>query len=465
MSSVSKLTPGSPKRFIAFSGIVAVTVSLAFAVPQLRSERDLRQERVATEQLAERGIPFASVETIEARRAQYLRILTDLHEVSQIYGAGTRSQGDLSFAQAMSTAEKVMEMVHNLSDAELTMMIEAVPDLTAFSNATNDLLSLTRTQQASQAGGSGYGFSSSGGTINSGGFPDAPYSTEVGDTRPTTTALLAAAATFEIADNTRELAGRACDEIIVAIGAGFNTALVCLISDGIWVVAKSVFWAIQFESDDVDSAEINGNYLRLGHLHTDIESLQSSLTAHDANIDAALMAHDANIDADLVAHDANIDADLVAHNANIDADLVTHDANIDADLVAHDANIDADLVLHDMTMQALVGGVQQTLDEEIEKRQVHLQAFEVSAPGYFLVSATESGLGVNVSFDLIQTYDKFAMSFANIPNPTITQVETGIYAIQMNIPPFSTQEVFRIRVTHDDAVDHYGELIFVSSLN
>jgi len=447
MSFFSNLIPREPKRLIATTGFVAVAVSLAFAVPQIVSSRNLQRERVATERMGERGIQLGAADALEVRRTQYLRVLINLHQASEIYGAGSLPNGDLPFMDAKSTAERTMDMVNNLSDAELTMMIEFVPDLTPLLNATQQLVQVALSDQMNSTGGPGYS-PQNGGTVNSSGFPDAPYSTEVGSTRPTTGALLAAAAVFEVADDVRELAGRACDEVIVAIGAGGNGALFCLISDGVWVVAKSVFWGIQFESDDVDSAEILGTYLRSAHLHTDIEGVQSSLNTHDANIDGDLAAHNANIDADLVAHNANIDADLVAHNANIDADLVAHDANIDQDLIDHDVNI-----------TALLGTAQATLDNEIEKRQVHLQVFQISDRKFMLVS-TESGLSVNVAINSVEVFIDSTNSFIPVPGSTITNVDTGTYVIEVILPVFGQAKILRIKATHDDIVDHYGEIIF-----
>ena len=370
MSSLSKWIPKNPKRLIAVSGCVAVAVSLTYAVPQLGSSRNLQRAQVVTERMAERGVPFAATEALEARRSEYLSILTGLHEISEIYGGNAHSESSLTPQGARSKAERSMGMVHNLSDAELSMMIEVTPDITPLVQATRNLLQIARSQQQSSqqsilGGNSQIGSGPNNGPLFSGGFPGAPYSPEYGSVRPTTAAILAASTTFEIADDVRELAGRACDETIVAIGVGGNTALICLISDAVWVVAKTVFWQIQFWSSDVDGAEIEGTYDRVGHLHTDIESLQSSITAHNSNIDG-----------DLIAHNANIDADIVAHNLNIQNRINSHDANIDADLVAHDANLD----MHDSDIKGLMGDVQDTLANKIELRKVHLQAMQVDRP-------------------------------------------------------------------------------------
>ena len=137
-------------------------------------------------------------------------------------------------------------------------------------------------------------------------------------------AVFTAETVREVAETARDVAGRACDQVLVAIGAGGNTSTVCIAADVLFAVAKGVelavrlgFYLLTFCDATIDGAEIEGSYERASDIY-------------DQNVD---------LDADLVAHDANIDADLIAHDANIDADLIAHDANIDADLIQHDTDI------------------------------------------------------------------------------------------------------------------------------
>jgi len=161
-------------------------------------------------------------------------------------------------------------------------------------------------------------------------------------------AVFTAETVREVAETVRDVAGRACDQVVVAIGAGGNTSAACIAADVLFAIAKGVelavragFYLLTFCDGTIDGAEIEGSYERASDIY-------------DQNMD---------LDADLVAHDANIDADLIAHDANIDADLIAHDANIDADLIAHDANIDADLIQHDTDIKELLENLQGAVDE------------------------------------------------------------------------------------------------------
>ena len=286
----------------------------------------------------------------------------------------------------------------------------------------------------------------------------------------------------EVAETVRDVAGRACDQVVVGIGVGGNTSLACIAADVLYAIAKGVelavriaYYLLTFCDATIDGAEIEGAYERASDIYdqnTDLDAdlaahdanIIANLAAHDANIDADLTAHDANIDADLVAHDANIDADLVAHDANIDADLAAHDANIDADLAAHDANIDADLVAHDTKIEGLLGGVQETLDEKVELRRVFMQVLLIEQRKRYLVLTKEAGVAVDVTLLSIEVFDEDTDSFEIVSSATFVPLETGLYDMELNLTAKSPDKVFRIRVRHDvdDApgFEHFGEIMF-----
>lgn len=452
----------SPRRVIATAGIAAVAVSLAFAVPQVISGRAAQRQANLANRMLERGIPYGQEDALEVYRDQYLAILTNLQEVSSIYAGGATTQGEMSLANAQARALHGIQIVRDLTAEDLSVMMEHTPDITPLLYSTEDLVNIARADRATQltltrTGPGRVAIDRPGGeSYESNGFPSAPYSTEVGSTRPTTGATLAASATFEIAENVREAASRACDEVIVAIGAGGNGSLACIAADVVWITAKTVFWGIQFETDDIDSAEINGSYQRLGHLHTDIETLQSTLGTHDANIDGDLANHNTNIENRIAAHDLNIDTDLAAHDANIDGDLAAHDAK----LMAHDVNIDGDLMAHDIAVQAQLGGIQGTLDHEIEKQQVHMQVMTVVNRSRYMVLTTEAGLPVDVTFGDIEAYNPVTRSFEKLSGASVTPIETGIYEVGMFLGPLNPSRIFRLNVTHDDVVDHFGQIVF-----
>jgi hypothetical protein len=162
----------------------------------------------------------------------------------------------------------------------------------------------------------------------------------------------------------------------------------------------------------------------------------------------------------LVGDVSHVHDDLTAHDTNIDTDLAAHDTNIDTDLAAHDTNIDGDLQTHDADIKGLLGGVQDTLDNEIELRRVHLQVLEIQNRQRYLVSATEAGAPVDVDFLAIEVFDAGAGAFANLVAATTSAVESGVYVLELNLSPQSPDKIFRIQVRHDDVVDHFGQILF-----
>lgn len=119
-----------------------------------------------------------------------------------------------------------------------------------------------------------------------------------------------------IAETVREAASRACGQVVVAAGFGGNPQNVaCFVTDLLYIGAKAIhavlrvaFDLIIFCDSDIDSAEIEGTYLRAGDIFALNQDIQLQLTAHNTNIDADLVTHDAEIKARLDIIDAKLDA-------------------------------------------------------------------------------------------------------------------------------------------------------------
>lgn len=123
---------------------------------------------------------------------------------------------------------------------------------------------------------------------------------------------------LEIAQGIWSALSRACDEIIVVLGEGFNTSLACIPADIALFTAELVIGDsestvehLQHCNDAVNSAEIEGMYDRSGHIHTD-------LVTHDEDISNQLATHDIDISNQLAAHDADIKALLGNLQATVD---------------------------------------------------------------------------------------------------------------------------------------------------
>jgi hypothetical protein len=161
------------------------------------------------------------------------------------------------------------------------------------------------------------------------GFPDATgYPGGICPSSPNRTdadALIAAVRNIDDARTALEIAqgiwsvlSRACDEIIVVLGEGFNTSLACIPVDVVLFAAELVIGDsestvehLQHCNDAVNSAEIGGVYNRSGHIHTD-------LVTHDVDISNQLATHDVDISNQLATHDADIKALLGAIQETVD---------------------------------------------------------------------------------------------------------------------------------------------------
>jgi hypothetical protein len=237
-----------------------------------------------------------------------------------------------------------------------------------------------------------------------------------------------------------------------------------------------------------------------------LSSHDSNLTAHDSNlttrantIDSNLATHDGNLtthDGNLTTHDGNLathDGNLATHDGNlttrantIDTNLAAHDSNlttrantIDSNLAAHDSNLttrantidsnlathDSNLTTHDTDIKALLQGAQATLDEKVELRKVFMQVVQVVQRQLYLVSTSEAGVGVDVTFETIQVFNEQTGLFEDLSTATTDQVAMGVYELKLNLPDVGPKEnipdkIFLLEVRHDDNVDHFGRIMF-----
>jgi hypothetical protein len=148
------------------------------------------------------------------------------------------------------------------------------------------------------------------------GFPNADYDF-CGSTHGSAAALLAAQVTLDIAKGVWAAASRACDQVAVVLGEGGNTSLVCIIADGILTVAEAAFNGVQFCENDIDSAEINGSYRRLAHIHSDLEASVANDNANKTTI-----VNNDNANRDTIVNNDNSNRNLIITNSNANRDAI-----------------------------------------------------------------------------------------------------------------------------------------------
>ncbi len=83
------------------------------------------------------------------------------------------------------------------------------------------------------------------------------------------------------AEALRDAASRICEQDLTIVGEGGNLSVVCIITDILFIGARTVHDNLLLCEEFIDSAEIAGTYHRVGHLHDD-------LAVHDTAVNARL---------------------------------------------------------------------------------------------------------------------------------------------------------------------------------
>jgi hypothetical protein len=89
-----------------------------------------------------------------------------------------------------------------------------------------------------------------------------------------------------------------------------------------------------------------------------------------------------------------------------------------------------------------------------------MQVLQIVQRERYVVSTQEAGLPVNVVFTAVEGFNPAASAFAPMPNATVVMLEPGLYDLKLNLTARNVETVFRLRVRHDEEVDHFGEILF-----
>ena len=92
------------------------------------------------------------------------------------------------------------------------------------------------------------------------------------------------------AEALREAASRICEQDLTIVGEGGNLSVVCIVSDVLFVAAKTVHANMLLCEGFIDSAETAATYRRVGHLHEDLINVDSDLATHHAIVNGKLDA-------------------------------------------------------------------------------------------------------------------------------------------------------------------------------
>ena len=217
----------------------------------------------------------------------------DVSDADKVYVAFMDILESYESMATMARFDDVLEMtiqtraqLDAMSDEELAGLAGVLPvvdDLRAGAREMEDMLAGRIVQGAA--------------VRTAAGFPDAVYDDSglCWTTRLSTEAVDIALVVLLVAEEIRDVASRGCQETVVVAGFGGNLSLSCIITDSIYVLAEGVWEHIAVCQDGIDSAEIEGSYHRLGHVHTDLENVESNLTTRidtaEDNLTALILAN------------------------------------------------------------------------------------------------------------------------------------------------------------------------------
>jgi hypothetical protein len=215
------------------------------------------------------------------------------------------------------------------------------------------------------------------------------------------------------AEALKEAASRICEQDLTIIGEGGNLSVLCIVTDVLFVAAKTIHANMLLCEGAIDSAEIAGTYHRVGHLHDDL---------------------------------ANVDSDIAALNTLVSSKM------------------DA--------MTNKISVVQETLDTTVELRRIHLQVVELKEKVRFLLGTEEGGVPVDVTLIGVTASQGVVnhkpLTFIAVPAVGTPTGATGLLDVALELPgDLHNAKIFQFQVkdTHRDdegnvSHEHFGTVIY-----
>jgi hypothetical protein len=271
---------------------------------------------------------FSSLE-IMSFRAQVSDVLAKQREVIEVFAG----------EEALRRFDRLTALLETLSESDWARLMATGVDFTDLQRDSFRLqkwAAAIRDESKTDALRTG---------ADSTGFPNASYSTRCGSVRNTPEAMFDAAVVLEGAKTVHAAASRACDQVV----AGVNTSLVCIAADVILAAAEGVFNTLQFCDNDIDSAEIEGSYDRLGHLHSDIEGAQTAIINNDNTNKTTIVTND-NANKDAIVNNTNSVQTSIVNNDNANKTaIITNDNTNKTTIVDNDNANKTAIVTNDNT--------------------------------------------------------------------------------------------------------------------
>ena len=292
----------------------------------------------------------------------------DLDAILEQYGHIASANGLTEVAASVAEARVI---VATMSDEELVTYSPLGGKLAELRVSAEDLALLLSSVAPPPAGGP-----------DTPGLPDAPYSGLCGATRTDTNVLAAARLALNVAEGVWHVVNRNCEQVDVSGGNGGNASTSCIPADVVFVAARTVVEALEFCNEDVDEAEILGSYLRLGHIHGDLEQyfgdLAGLLNVMNVKLDdilSAIATAQAAIINEVNANEIKLDT-LTGQLATCCTDLNTLINSAWNDIVAHintaEANIASAINTCCSNLDLLINQVHSDLSQQLTQAESNI---------------------------------------------------------------------------------------------
>ncbi len=248
-------------------------------------------------------------------------------------------------ATTQKLIEQRMQMVENISDADLARLMSSGADFRQLHEAMLSLRETLREPEQS-AGRKPVALSA--------GFPDAEYSF-CGSTHKAAAGLLAAQVVLDVAKGVWDSLNRFCEQVVIAAGFGGNASVPCVAADLVLNIAIAVFHGVEFCENDIDSAEITGSYKRLAHIHDDLASMGSAFQNSGDSNRTAIVTNDNSNKTEIVANDnSNREAIVSVDNSNKTAIIANDNSNKEAIIANDNSNKEAIIANDNSNKEAII---------------------------------------------------------------------------------------------------------------
>jgi hypothetical protein len=299
---------------------------------------------------------------IQAYRAQFSAILSNMSTIAALTGS---EQGQADLATAQSQLQQV-------SDAVVAHWMASGADLAPLQSAMQKALTVTASQPArlnkAAAGGPLY---------TTAGFPNATYGSACSGYTSNSDVVFAYTTALDSAKLIWIPLSRACEEVVVALGEGGNTSLLCVIPDEALEAAELVLNEYTVCDGDTDSGNIAGNYARLAYINGQIDQDYQATVSNDNTNTSSIMSNINTSTTNIINNDNTNTSNIVANdNTNKDAIIANDNSNKDA-IIAND-NSNTQQILS-VIMAGQAQQLQMAIENNLSKTNPVIGMFELPA--------------------------------------------------------------------------------------